>query len=75
MNRQTASQTHQEKKITPLLPGGILQRKCACGQHTIAGGQCNECGGKQLQRATRNSQLATRNSVGVPPRDPAKFAS
>jgi len=73
MNRQAASQTHQVKKTTPLLAGGILQRKCACGQHTIAGGQCNECGGKQstLQRAARNSQLETRNFTGVPPRDSA----
>jgi len=71
MNRQTASQTHQGKKIMPLLGGGILQRKCACGQHTIAGGACNECGKKQssLQRASRNSQLATRNPVGVPALD------
>jgi hypothetical protein len=47
---------------------GLLQRKCDCGQHTIAGGECNECGKRQLslQRATRNSELETRNSVGVP---------
>lgn len=31
---------------------GILQRKCACGQRTIAGGECAECGKKrnELQR-------------------------
>jgi len=22
---------------------GFLQRKCACGNHTIAGGECQEC--------------------------------
>ncbi|MDO9236677.1 MAG: DUF4157 domain-containing protein [Aquabacterium sp.] len=27
-----------------LLPGqGLLQRKCACGNHTVAGGECAEC--------------------------------
>jgi hypothetical protein len=75
MNRHGASQTNQGAEITPLLAGGILQRKCDCGQHTIAGGKCDECGQIQLslQRATRNSQLGSRgsqletgNSAGVP---------
>jgi hypothetical protein len=31
---------------------GILQRKCACGNHTVAGGECGECANKKnvLQR-------------------------
>jgi hypothetical protein len=29
---------------------GILQRKCACGQHTAGGGECEECRKKRLQR-------------------------
>lgn len=29
----------------------ILQRRCACGQHTIAGAECQECGKKRLQRS------------------------
>lgn len=69
MNRQTAAaQTHQGTRITPLLAGGILQRKCACGQHTIAGSGCSACEKNRstLQRATRNSQLETGTSAGVP---------
>ncbi len=27
-----------------------MQRKCACGSHTIAGGECDECGKTRLQR-------------------------
>jgi hypothetical protein len=27
----------------PSILDGVLQRKCACGNHTIAGGECNEC--------------------------------
>ena len=51
-----------------LTVSGILQRKCACGQHTIAGGECDGCSKKDplLQRATRNSETETRNSGGVP---------
>jgi hypothetical protein len=30
--------------------GSILQRKCACGQHTVAGGECESCEKKRLQR-------------------------
>jgi hypothetical protein len=33
---------------------GQLQRKCACGQHTIAGGECNACGRQRLQRHATN---------------------
>lgn len=30
--------------------GRLLQRKCACGNHTVAGGECAECRKKRLQR-------------------------
>src|SRR5882672_6423977 len=35
-----------------IAPGLLLQRKCACGQHTIGGGECSECSGEKttLQR-------------------------
>jgi hypothetical protein len=32
--------------ITPA-PSGLLQRKCDCGNHTVAGGECQECGKKK----------------------------
>jgi hypothetical protein len=31
--------------------GGLLQRKCDCGQHTIAGDECEKCGKEKLQRS------------------------
>ena len=46
---------------------GILQRKCACGGSPGLSGECKECNGRKLQRATRNSEPDTRNSDGVPP--------
>jgi hypothetical protein len=33
---------------------GVLQRKCACGQHTGAGGECEECKKKRVQRKPGN---------------------
>lgn len=51
------------------LKRGILQRKCACGQHTIAGGECDDCSKNQgtIQRAPGNAELPNRDSGGVPP--------
>lgn len=43
----------QHVKTTGALPSreGLLQRKCACGNHTVAGGVCAECAKtKGLQR-------------------------
>jgi hypothetical protein len=44
----------QQAKTTGFLPPvqGVLQRKCACGNRTVAGGECAECARKKrgLQR-------------------------
>jgi len=44
MNAQLQIQTKAapQPSFTPVQTG-LLQRKCACGQHTIAGGECAEC--------------------------------
>jgi peptidoglycan hydrolase-like protein with peptidoglycan-binding domain len=65
-------QLQSKTKLTPLIPAplqsGLLQRKCDCGNHTLGGGTCDECGKKKmsLQRATQKSEPETRNS-DVPP--------
>lgn len=42
MNKSTIA--HQTKTASFLPPAqGNLQRKCACGNHTVAGGECVEC--------------------------------
>jgi hypothetical protein len=45
--------------------GHILQRKCACGNHATAGGECVECSSKKgaLQRASANKGIIG----GAPP--------
>jgi hypothetical protein len=67
VNRLTTSQ-HQETAGALLQTGGMLQRKCDCGQHTSGGGECAECGKEKmsLQRATQTSGSETRNFGGVP---------
>lgn len=45
---QVASQTQGQKKANLIPASGILQRKCACGNQTMAGGECEACGKKRL---------------------------
>lgn len=45
-----AMHTCQQKAATPILTSVLLQRKCTCGNHTVAGGECAECRKKRLQR-------------------------
>jgi hypothetical protein len=50
------TQTVARPTFTPTA-SGVLQRQCACGQHTSAGGECAECKKKRestLQRAANN---------------------
>ena len=50
---QTQAKAVPLPSFTPVQTG-VLQRKCACGQHTVAGGECEECRQKSegmMQRA------------------------
>ncbi len=43
---------------------GVLQRKCACGSHTIAGGECAEC---RKESRVLQRQAITHTRPAVPP--------
>lgn len=46
----------------PFAPTGMLQRECACGNHTMSGSECVECSKKQgssLQRSAVSNQHAS----------------
>jgi len=47
--------------------GRVLQRKCSCGQHTVAGGECSDCEKKKgvLQHEPLNDQTSTEPSPVV----------
>lgn len=55
---KAVSAQKQAKASGPSLKqsGGILQRKCACGTHTIAGGECEQCQSRPLQAKLSFSQ-------------------
>lgn len=65
MNPQAVTQAQQRTTHMRRLPNGILQRKCACGQHTVAGGECAECSKKKLTLQRRAINHA--ETIGVPP--------
>jgi hypothetical protein len=70
MSLRTAVQkSPQNKSALPALTG-VLQRQCACGNHTMVGGECAACSKKQ-QTLKRSSLSQRRNEVGgereVPP--------
>ena len=49
---------------------GVLQRKCGCGQHMIAGGECTACNkqhGSHAHDGGRNSDAESGLSNDVPP--------
>ncbi len=68
MNKTSIAQ--QAKTTSFLAPAqGILQRKCACGNHTVAGADCVECAKKKqtLQRATLSPRGRGLEGEGVVP--------
>jgi hypothetical protein len=60
MKRQGPAQTQQKTMVTAVAEGS-LQRKCACGNHTVAGGECAECA-KGENRLQHGKQLRVRHA-------------
>jgi Domain of unknown function (DUF4157) len=56
--RETAfSQSSADQ--SSVIPGLLLQRKCACGQHTIGGGECSACKQTLQRKSGGNSAGAS----------------
>src|ERR1051326_8450370 len=69
MSSKFKSQHHQET-FTALAGVGILQRKCDCGQHTIAGAGCSGCNKEReaaIQRSAISHQSISDHDKSVPP--------
>ena len=61
-----STQTQQVTQVAPLLnTDGLLQRKCGCGQHTVAGGSCSDC---EKKKGVAQRKAATGEAINeVPP--------
>lgn len=64
MNKSNAVQPTKAENFLPFTQG-ILQRKCACGKKTPAGGQCSACRQKKMNLQRQNTQ--TDEISKVPP--------
>jgi outer membrane protein OmpA-like peptidoglycan-associated protein len=56
---KVASQVQGQPTTAPQPAPGFLQRQCACGNHSIGGGECAECAKKKghVQRKRNNHHL------------------
>lgn len=65
MNSKPQTTPISPSPLNPPAAGGLLQRACACGQHTYGGSECSSCksgSSETLQRAS-SSEAAESNSV------------
>lgn len=68
MNAQRQKVEPANSSFTPASKR-LLQRKCACGNHTLGGGECSECKRKQtLQRASISLRGKEIEGEGMKPR-------
>ena len=56
-------ETLKPRSAAPVLTSGVLQRKCACGQHT-GGGECEECKKKGAGENSSGDPLLQRSATG-----------
>ena len=66
MNAQRQEVVPANSRFTPV-PTGMLQRKCACGNHTMAGGECAECRKTRQSLQSSLSPSPRRGEGEVPP--------
>ena len=67
--KQRSVDSVSSRAATVRPPGGLLQRKCACGQHTPGGGACGPCARKDemLRRHATSGHDAAHTAMAVPP--------
>ena len=66
MNTRLQQMTRKPAHSFTPVPTGLLQRKCACGNHLLAGGDCEGCGKKRLGLQRRAVDNQSEHSE-VPP--------
>ena len=57
MNHERIDHTSNRLQATAPMAGRILQRKCACGQHTSGGGKCAACSDKEKLKQPLQAKL------------------
>lgn len=55
MSEKEQASRKNSARYSPRVLAGVLQRKCACGTHTMAGTQCEACGKKHERMLSRKA--------------------
>lgn len=61
------STTHALREASTSVMSVILQRKCACGNHTIAGGECKSCQKEKSSVVLQRASATNEHVNEVPP--------
>ena len=62
MNVQARTSAPQSAAAITNVASGLLQRQCACGTHTVAGGECESC---QRDKTSAGLQRSATSAAGV----------
>jgi len=62
MNAQVRTNAPPQAAAITSIASGVLQRNCACGQHTIAGGECESC---RKEKSSGHLQRGATSGEGV----------
>ena len=65
MSNRVTTQPTNVGSTAPHTPPLWLQRKCACGQHTVGGGQCSGC--EKKKNSLQRRALTTEPTTEIPP--------
>ena len=71
--RAAVSTKSAASTVASSTPQIVLQRQCGCGQHTTAGGECEEC--KKSRAALRRTSRIPLAPPGAPPSPPPDQSS
>ena len=61
MSLERSFQSAKTSQANNVVASGVLQRKCACGQHMPGGGECTECSMSWTKRGSIKSRVVWSN--------------
>jgi outer membrane protein OmpA-like peptidoglycan-associated protein len=63
VSRESVTAGSKTRNMSAVIHGGVLQRKCACGQHTGGGEQCEECKKKEMTLQRQSNGAAALGAI------------
>src|SRR5579864_7148044 len=63
VSRESVTAGSKTRNMSAVVHGGVLQRKCACGQHTGGGEQCEECKKREMTLQRQSNGAAAIGAI------------